>query len=92
MADTDTAAELPNEKFITLAETARLFRVTPRTLERWAVAGHFHPVRFGRFSLIPRFEVLAALNSGGAAPWIYSFDESGELIATTTDGKQVKGF
>lgn len=86
------APTIPDAKFITAKEAAALFRVTHRTIERWTAAGYFHPVTIGRQSLIPRVEVVAALNTHSSAPWAYEFTDGGELVAKTAEGKQVQGF
>jgi excisionase family DNA binding protein len=87
-----TEPTVPDAKFVTAKEAAALFRVTQRTIERWAAAGYFHPVTIGRQSLIPRVEIVAALNTHSSAPWAYEFTDGGELVAKTAEGKQVRGF
>lgn len=85
-------AALPKDKFLTTQEIADIFRVSLRTVGRWLEAGYFHPVKVGHFNLIPRFEVEEILNGGGQ-PYIYHFDESGELRAyNRAGGEPMEGF
>ncbi len=87
MSNTDPTTE----KFVTLEEAAKLFRVTTRSIRRWCDDGHFHPTRIGRKQLIPSFEVVAALNEGSRGPWRYELSEAGEVVAIATEsGKGVK--
>ena len=86
-----TEPTIPDAKFITCDETAKLFRVTGRTIRRWCDEGRFHPVRLGHARALPRFEVVAALNAcSDGAPWVYEFNDAGELIAKTAEGKQIQ--
>lgn len=79
------------EKFVTLEEAARLFRVTTRSIRRWCDDGRFHPARIGRKQLIPSFEVVAALNEGSRGPWRYELSEAGEVVAIAAEsGKGVR--
>lgn len=44
---------MDGEKFLTLAETARVARVSKRTVERMVAAGLLEVVRFGRAVRVP---------------------------------------
>lgn len=86
-------ASIPSEKFMTTAEVAELFRVSQRTVVRWMDAGHFHRVKFGRWNLIPRVEVEAALNENATPPFTYRLDPDGTIhMVEQPSGTEVKGF
>ena len=83
---------VPRDKFLLQAEVAQLFRVSTRTVSRWVDKGVFHAVKFGRFNVIPRFEVLEHINSE-SSPHVYEFNQQGELVARDrSTGKLKKGF
>lgn len=90
MAEKD---RIDKQHFMTTGEVAELFRVSERTVRRWTEAGYFHTVKFGHFALIPRVEVEACLNDGATPPFVYRFDEEGNLHMIEKDtGDEAKGF
>ena len=86
-------ANLPHDKFMTTDEVAALFRVHQRTVIRWLSAGYFHKVKIGRWNLIPRVEVEAALNENATPPFTYRLDPDGTIhMVEQPSGTEVKGF
>ena len=86
MSSADPTTE--EERFVTLEEAAKLFRVTTRSIRRWCDEGRFHPVRIGRKQLIPSFEVVAALNEGSHGPWTYELRGDGEVVAIAAESRE----
>ncbi len=59
----------PGEALLTPAEVASLFRVDPKTVTRWAVAGKLTSLRtLGGHRRYPAAEVRALLIEAGADP------------------------
>ncbi len=56
-----TMAELPDVRFLTVAEVAALMRVSKMTVYRLVHAGELPAVRFGRSYRVPESAVVAAL-------------------------------
>ena len=54
-------AELPDVRFLTVAEVARLMRVSKMTVYRLVHAGDLPAVRFGRSYRVPESAVTDAL-------------------------------
>ncbi|MCR2826236.1 helix-turn-helix domain-containing protein [Microbacterium sp. zg.Y909] len=54
-------AELPDVRFLTVAEVAELMRVSKMTVYRLVHAGELPAVRFGRSYRVPESAVLDAL-------------------------------
>lgn len=55
-------AELPDVKFLTVAEVADLMRVSKMTVYRMVHAGELPAVRFGRSYRVPESAVVDAVN------------------------------
>lgn len=59
-------SRLDDERFLTPAEVARMFVVTPKTVARWAATGRLWSVRTpGGHLRFRESEVLALLNGTG---------------------------
>lgn len=54
-------AELPDVRFLTVAEVAELMRVSKMTVYRLVHAGELPAVRFGRSYRVPESAVVAAM-------------------------------
>jgi excisionase family DNA binding protein len=54
-------AELPDVRFLTVAEVAELMRVSKMTVYRLVHAGELPAVRFGRSYRVPESAVIAAM-------------------------------
>ena len=59
-------AELPDVKFLTVAEVAAIMRVSKMTVYRLVHAGELPAVRFGRSYRVPETAVTHALQSPAA--------------------------
>ena len=59
--DNDNMAELPDVRFLTVAEVAEIMRVSKMTVYRLVHAGELPAVRFGRSYRVPESAVTAAL-------------------------------
>ncbi|KRC43003.1 BldC family transcriptional regulator [Oerskovia sp. Root22] len=58
---------LPHSTLLTTAEVARIFRVGPRTVHRWAVAGKLSTIRtMGGHRRYYRHEIEALVRNGFA--------------------------
>lgn len=55
-------ADLPDVKFLTVAEVAELMRVSKMTVYRLVHAGELPAVRFGRSYRVPESAVVDAMN------------------------------
>ena len=60
-------AELPDVKFLTVAEVAAIMRVSKMTVYRLVHAGELPAVRFGRSYRVPETAVTHALQRPAAA-------------------------
>jgi excisionase family DNA binding protein len=60
-------AELPDVRFLTVAEVADIMRVSKMTVYRLVHAGDLPAVRFGRSYRVPESAVTAALEIPGDA-------------------------
>jgi len=56
-------AELPDVRFLTVAEVAQLMRVSKMTVYRLVHSGELPAVRFGRSFRIPESAVAAAIDT-----------------------------
>ncbi len=64
-----TTATFEAQQLLTPAEVARLFRVDPKTVTRWAQAGKLSSVRtLGGHRRFPREEVLRHLRAAAGVP------------------------
>lgn len=55
-------AEIPEVTFLTVAEVAKLMRVSNMTVYRMVHSGELPAVRFGRSYRVPEADVIAAMN------------------------------
>ena len=55
-------ADISNVKFLTVAEVAKLMRVSNMTVYRMVHSGELPAVRFGRSYRVPESDVVAAMN------------------------------
>ncbi|MBV0893973.1 helix-turn-helix domain-containing protein [Microbacterium sp. NC79] len=55
-------AEIPDVTFLTVAEVAKLMRVSNMTVYRMVHSGELPAVRFGRSYRVPESDVVAAMN------------------------------
>ncbi|MGF3054786.1 helix-turn-helix domain-containing protein [Microbacterium sp. YY-03] len=55
-------AEIPEVTFLTVAEVAKLMRVSNMTVYRMVHSGELPAVRFGRSYRVPESDVIAAMN------------------------------
>lgn len=55
-------AEIPDVTFLTVAEVAKLMRVSNMTVYRMVHSGELPAVRFGRSYRVPEADVIAAMN------------------------------
>ena len=75
---------LKTETFLTCKETAKLFRVTPKTISNWIKAGRFQSVvKRGRYKLIAASEIEMLLNETAGGAWAYEVTENGVKLCLT---------
>lgn len=55
-------AEIPEVTFLTVAEVAKLMRVSNMTVYRMVHSGELPAVRFGRSYRVPEADVISAMN------------------------------
>ncbi|GAA2532519.1 helix-turn-helix domain-containing protein [Microbacterium mitrae] len=55
-------ADISNVKFLTVAEVAKLMRLSNMTVYRMVHSGELPAVRFGRSYRVPESDVVAAMN------------------------------
>ena len=55
-------ADISNVKFLTVAEVAKLMRLSNMTVYRMVHSGELPAVRFGRSYRVPESDVIAAMN------------------------------
>src|SRR5438552_9603057 len=80
------------DELLTVAEAARLLRVTPHTIYRWISAGRLPAVRYSRRVLrIPRGE-LASLSLGAVREARAPYEVASGLAGGAKEPEEIKRF